>query len=39
VIFNLRSELLRGKPSPERAEQIAADVEQLRAEQAATWVS
>jgi hypothetical protein len=38
-IFNLRSELLLGHPSPERAEEIRATVERLRAGRAQTWVS
>jgi hypothetical protein len=37
AIFNMRSELMRGHPSPERAEQLLADIENLRREQAATW--
>jgi hypothetical protein len=37
VIFNPRHELLHGQPSLERAEQIMAEVDRLRAEQAATW--
>jgi hypothetical protein len=37
AIFNLRNELLRGQPSQERAEQLVAQIEELRAEAAASW--
>lgn len=36
-LFYLRSELLHGKPTPARAEEIRAEVARLREEQAATW--
>jgi hypothetical protein len=38
TIFYLRNELLRGKPTPQHADEIRTEVERLRAEQATTWV-
>lgn len=38
TIFYLRNELPRGQPTPQRADEIRAEVERLRAEQATTWV-
>jgi hypothetical protein len=38
-IYELREELLHGGPDSTRAEQLVAEIEALRAEQAATWLS
>jgi len=39
AIFNLRQELLKGNPSPERAKEILAEVEELRQDQAVAYAS
>ena len=37
VIFNLRAELLHGSPTPERAAELAAEIDELRQAQAADY--
>lgn len=37
VIFNLRAELLHGSPTPERAAELAAVIEEIRATQIADY--
>lgn len=39
MIFNLRAELLRGRPTPERVAELAAEIDVLREQQAQTWVA
>lgn len=39
ALFNLRAELLHGDPSPARAEEVMAEVNELRAEQAQSWLA
>ena len=36
---DLRAELMRGSPTPERAAELAAQIERLREQQAQTWVA
>ena len=38
-MFYLRAELMRGSPTPERAAELAAEIEELREQQAQTWVA
>jgi hypothetical protein len=38
TIFNLRAELLHGRPTPDRAAELVDEIEQLRAGQVQSWV-
>lgn len=39
LLFYLRSELMRGSPTPERAAELAEDIARLWEQQAQTWVA